>query len=155
MYVNIIWWPNIYGHLSLPFLIFLRFRPWKNLTRKHWTNSFSSPNPFENNIIITVTLTISSIVEATISLLSFRKFSDISVVLGLAVDDGCKLSERINTRHPGKAPGQKAYAEGQDVITQRWWETPGYGQGRCAVGPPQEDFLRTVSGKSNFYIKWN
>ena len=40
------------------------------------------------------------------------------MVLGLAVDDGCKLGERINTRQTGKAPGQKAYAEGQEVSAQ-------------------------------------
>jgi len=94
-----------------------------------------------------------SAVEATISLLSFLKFSGVNMVLGLAVDDGCKLSERINTRQTGKAPGQKAYAEGQEVSAQWSRETPGYGEGCCGVGLPQEDFLRTVSGKNSFYMK--
>lgn len=40
------------------------------------------------------------------------------MVVGLAVADGWKLSEGRNTRRAGKAPGQRARAEGRGQSAQ-------------------------------------
>lgn len=68
------------------------------------------------------------------------------MVVGLAVDNGWKLSERMNSGQAAKAPGQRVSVTLSTVAVGgfRVWRG-------LSVGLHWEDFLRTVSvGKTAF-----
>lgn len=141
--------------------VFLRRRPWINLSGTHWIDSsspLSPPNPaplhqhhlHQHHHNHHQNLKDGG--RGTISLLEFSKSfrhessklanqCPVPGVVGLAVDNGWKPSERVNNRQAGRAAGQRerVLRAGSELPVAtggcRAWRMP-----RSGLHP--EDFLR-------------